>query len=254
MLSVVSVIKGMRGGSQSRLVLCDDGDLYVLKMHPNPQGPNVLANEALGAILMRGLGLKVPGCNKVTINLKTLPLFRELTMETMEGTTVPAFGVHFASRYVGGAGIDVFDFIPESHVFKVKNFEQFAAAYLFDRWANHQDQRQCVYRRRKGGGAYEALFIDNGHLFGGPDWSEVGAKFRDGSLVGGFKNVFDAVGIERWTTLLETRIPRLLDRAVKEIPQEWYQGDINAQCTRLIGRLGIIRAIVEDGSREHTKV
>jgi len=57
---VTQVIKKMAGGSQSRLVLCDDGKIYVLKMHPNPQGPCVLANEALGASLMEGLGFVTP--------------------------------------------------------------------------------------------------------------------------------------------------------------------------------------------------
>jgi hypothetical protein len=51
-LTVTTVIRRMSGGSQSRLIQCDDGKLYVLKMYPNPQGPNVLANEALGSILM----------------------------------------------------------------------------------------------------------------------------------------------------------------------------------------------------------
>jgi len=59
-LTVTMVIKKQPGGAQSRLVLCDDGKLYVLKMHPNPQGPNVLANEALGAMIMGGLGLLAP--------------------------------------------------------------------------------------------------------------------------------------------------------------------------------------------------
>jgi hypothetical protein len=71
-LTVTTVIRRMSGGSQSRLIQCDDGKLYVLKMHPNPQGPNVLANEALGSILMHDLGFLVPRCRPVTINLKAL--------------------------------------------------------------------------------------------------------------------------------------------------------------------------------------
>ena len=61
LLTVTTVIRTQKGGSQSRLVTCDDGKLYVLKMHPNPQGPNVLANEAIGSILLRGLGFLRPG-------------------------------------------------------------------------------------------------------------------------------------------------------------------------------------------------
>ena len=61
---------------------CDDGKLYVLKMNPNPQGPNVLANEALGSILIRGLGLRAPPWKAVTIDLKTVRFFPELAMQT----------------------------------------------------------------------------------------------------------------------------------------------------------------------------
>ena len=81
-LAVTTVVKKQPGGSQSRLVRCDDGKLYVLKMTPNPQGPNVLANEVLGSILMRGLGLPAPPWKPVAINLKTLRLFPELAMQT----------------------------------------------------------------------------------------------------------------------------------------------------------------------------
>ena len=78
LLTVTSVVRTQKGGSQSRLVTCDDGKLYVLKMHPNPQGPNVLANEALGSILLGGLGFFAPRWRRGTINLKTIRLFPDL--------------------------------------------------------------------------------------------------------------------------------------------------------------------------------
>jgi hypothetical protein len=37
-------------GSQRLLLHCDDGKLYVLKMRPNPQGPDVPAYEVLAPI------------------------------------------------------------------------------------------------------------------------------------------------------------------------------------------------------------
>ena len=57
-------------GLQSRLVRCDDGKLYELD-YLNPQGPNVLANEAIGAMLIRGLGgLPMPPWKPVAIDLR----------------------------------------------------------------------------------------------------------------------------------------------------------------------------------------
>ena len=95
-------------------MLCDDGKLYVMKMHPNPQGPNVLANKALGAILLSGLGLTVPLWRPLTINLQTLPLFPELAMEARDKITFPACGVHFGSEFLGGSEVNLFDFIPKA--------------------------------------------------------------------------------------------------------------------------------------------
>jgi hypothetical protein len=151
------VARKQNGGSQSRLVLCDDRKLYVLKMHPNPQGPNVLANEAIGAILLSGLGFTVAPWRPIAINLKTLPSFPELIMETPHGTTLPACGVHFGCEYLGGPEYDLFDFIPGPY--RIRNGEQVAAIRLFDLWANHRDHRQCVYCRPKRTEDYEAVFI-----------------------------------------------------------------------------------------------
>jgi hypothetical protein len=239
---VVQVVKKQRGGSQSRLVLCDDGKFYVLKMHPNPQGNNVLANEALGAILLSALGFLVPPWRPITINLKTLPSFPELIMETADGTKLPACGVHFGSEYLGGPQYDLFDLIPESY--RIRNVEQVAAINLFDLWANHHDYRQWVYRRIKSKGLYEAVFIDNGHLFGGPEWSdEAGVSLKLWSRYFHKPLISECLVMERWLTVFEARIPRLLHEAMAVIPPEWYEGDIYALCARLLQRLECLRGI-----------
>jgi hypothetical protein len=240
--SVVQVVKKQKGGAQSRLVLCDDGKLYVLKMHPNPQGNNVLANEALGVILLSALGFSVPPWRPITINLKTLPLFPELIMETADGTKLPACGVHFGSEYLGGPQYDLFDLIPESY--RIRNGEQVAAINLFDLWANHHDNRQWAYRRIKGKGLYEAICIDNGHLFGGPSWShDCERSVRLWSRLTQERRGTESSTMERYLTLFETRIPQLLLDAVAVVPPEWYKGDIYALCARLLQRLQCLRSI-----------
>jgi hypothetical protein len=238
---VVNVVRRQSGGSQSRLVLCGDGKLYVLKMHPNPQGPNVLANEALGAILLQGLGFSVPPWRPITINIKTLPYFPELAMENSLGTQLPACGVHFGSEYLGGPQFDLFDFIPES--IRIRNGEQAAAIHLFDLWANHHDYRQCVYRRPKQEGDYEAVFIDNGHLFGGPGWSDeptvsvkLWSRYFHRSLMS------ERLVVERWLKIFQARIPKLLLEAAALVPPEWYENDIYALCARLLQRLERLRS------------
>jgi hypothetical protein len=84
----------------------------VLKMHLNPQGPNVLANEALGSILLSGLGFLAPRWRPVTIDLRTVQFFPGLAMETDENeTTFPACGTHFGSEYLGGSEYDLYEFM-----------------------------------------------------------------------------------------------------------------------------------------------
>jgi hypothetical protein len=242
-VSVVTVVKSQRGGSQSRLVLCDDGKLYVLKMFPNPQGPDVLANEALGAILLRGLGFLVPRWRPVTIEPNTLTAFPELTLATTEGMVPPACGVQFGSEYLGGSGVDLYDLLPESRRDRVINAKQFVDIHLFDLWANHQDQRQCVYRRVKKTHDYEAFFIDNGHLFGGPDWSTVSRQPPRAFHYAG-SSIFRGPDVNKCLTLYSSRIPALLCEAISQIPPEWYKNDIVALYARLRQRLEDLKAIV----------
>ena len=56
----VEHVRRLRGGAQSHLLRCDDGDYYVVKFKNNPQGVRILANEMLAGKLARTLGLPVP--------------------------------------------------------------------------------------------------------------------------------------------------------------------------------------------------
>jgi hypothetical protein len=244
-LTVTMVIKAQPGGAQSRLVECDDGKLYVLKMHPNPQGPNVLANEALGAMIMDGLGLRTPRWKPVTIDLKTVRFFPDLAMHTAEKEIIfPACGLHFGSEYLGGPQYDLFDFFPKSYSHKLKDTAQQLAVYLFDVWASHQDERQCLFQRIRGESLYDIFFIDNGHLFGGPKWSEFGYDSRRRSV-----NIQPLLmrdpRIDEWLKLFDSHIPGLLHRAITLVPEEWYQGDVYALYARLLWRLEVIRRLVD---------
>ena len=241
--SVISVARKLTGGSQSRLILCNDRKMYVLKMHPNPQGPNVLANEALGSMLLKGLGFPVPRWRPITIDLQTLCVFPELTMEAKGTRLPPACGIHFGVEYVGGPQYHLLDIIPRSY--RVRNVEQVAGVHLFDLWANHHDHRQFVYRRGvKQKGDYEALIIDNGHLFGGPDWSDETARSLNlWSRCAHKLPMATYLDIERLVRAFEIKIPRLLDEAKALVPREWYRGDIYSLCARLLRRLECLRGL-----------
>jgi hypothetical protein len=245
-LAVTTVVRRQPGGSQSCLVRCDDGKLYVLKMNPNPQGPNVLANEALGSILLRGLGLRAPPWRAVTIDLKTVRFFPELAMQTSaQKISFPACGIHFGSEYLGGPQYDLYNFMPPSYLYRLRSTAQFLPIYLFDIWASHQDERQCVYQRMRGTSLYDSFFIDNGHLFGGPAWSEVEGHCR-GICSGNVQApLIGDPRIELWMKVFEDRIPKLLHEAITAVPGDWYEDDIYLLFARLLWRLETIRTLVD---------
>lgn len=245
LLEITNVVRAQPGGSQSRLVICNDGKPYVLKMHPNPQGPNVLANEALGSIMLRGLGLLAPRWRPVTINLKTVRLFPDLAMLTVDGAiTSPTCGLHFGSEYLGGPQYHLFDFMPKACANNLRTPSQLLPIYLFDVWASQQDERQCIYQKTHETNVYDTFFIDNGHLFGGPDWLEVVGRARMTHSVSIQPPQVGDPGIEHWLKLFEDHIPKLLYHAVAAVPPEWYKGDIYALYARLLWRLEVIRLLV----------
>jgi hypothetical protein len=245
LLTVTSVVRAQRGGSQSRLVMCNDGKLYVLKMHPNPQGSNMLANEALGSILLRGLGFLAPRWRQVTINLKTIRLFPDLAMCAADGRiTFPDCGVHFGSEYLGGPLYHLFDFMPRSRSHTLRSTSQLLPIYLFDIWASQQDERQCIYQRTGSSILYDTFFIDNGHLFGGPTWREVAGRARTTHFDSIQPIMIEDPKIEQCVKVFEDCIPKLLHRAVAAVPPEWYKDDIYALYARLMWRLEFLRLLV----------
>src|ERR1022692_1935477 len=59
-LKASAILKRLSGGLHTVLVKASDGFLYVVRMMDSFQGPNVLANEALGNELAKYLGISVP--------------------------------------------------------------------------------------------------------------------------------------------------------------------------------------------------
>src|SRR5271157_1747313 len=59
-IKAVAHISQVRGGSQARIMLADDGKKYVTKLMGNPQCTRVLANDYLASRLARMIGLSVP--------------------------------------------------------------------------------------------------------------------------------------------------------------------------------------------------
>src|SRR6266851_3223316 len=114
----------------------------------------------------------------------------------------------------------------------------FLGIYIFDVWANHRDHRQAVFSTRQTNRAINAHFIDNGHLFGGPHWD-----FRDkpGAAMCLDRNLYTTTwqesDVDAWISRFETSIPQSLSRVTQQVPQDWYNGNIDELISCLLFRL-----------------
>jgi hypothetical protein len=164
--SVVRFIRKLRGGSQAVLAEADDGLLYVVKFTNNLQGPNVLFNESIGSELYRACSLPIAEWTPVRISATFLNRNRACWMETATGFLKPSCGLAFGSRFLGDENTRLFEMLPASRFGLVRNLPQFWLAWMVDICAEHGDNRQAIFQQSDW--ALRAVFIDHGHLFGGP--------------------------------------------------------------------------------------
>jgi hypothetical protein len=157
-------LRKLRGGSQPVLARASDGELYVVKFANNLQGSNVLFNECAGNLLYRTCGLPVPDWKILTVDASFLDRNPGCWMETENGRLRPEEGFCYGSRYLGG---NVLEILPGSSMNRVENRVCFWLAWLVDICAGHTDNRQALFQENDKGGL-RAVFVDHGHLLGGP--------------------------------------------------------------------------------------
>ena len=85
-IKAVAHISQVRGGSQARIMLADDGKRYVVKFQGNPQCTRVLANDYLACRLARMVGLSVPEPVIILLDEETI-LEQQITF-TLAGRAV----------------------------------------------------------------------------------------------------------------------------------------------------------------------
>jgi len=249
-LEIQEFIRPLRGGSQSRLVRCNDGKLYVLKMNGNPQGPNLLANELLGSHLLRGLGLSAPLAVPVYIDQHTIDA-NGLSFATPAGFKRVVQGWQLALELASDKEGSLFEWISPSHIERFSNVNELLAIYVFDVWASHRDRRQCVFEYHRDLRCYSAWFIDNGHLFGGPDWSRLNEGPRGATSPYVVPPKEDCFELHQWASRFRKHLPRLLCEGMEMIPTEWYKSDIAAMVSVLTNRLKNLSRLIREDIRHH---
>jgi hypothetical protein len=247
-LSANKYIRKMKGGSQSILVRVNDGRHYVVKMTDNPIGPNLLANEHMGSLLAKAVGLPVAETRGIFISDSFIDSHPDLWFELPSGTRRPDKGMHFGSLFVGQtSGADrPTEYISPSRVSTITNREAFLGMYLLDVWANHQDNRQAIFCRSSTN-EVEVCFIDHGHMFGGPQWNFQG---NPGSALhlemAVYTDLWHDEQVALWISRFQAIIPDALTSIVSPMASEWYSGDLNALSSELTDRLLRLPELVQE--------
>jgi hypothetical protein len=233
------LIRKMRGGAQAHLLEATDGHCYVVKFVNNPQHRRILANEWIASVFLRYLGIATPEVAMVRVSAEFLRENPEAHLQLGSHRSPLEPGWHFGSRYPGHPERTVvYDFLPDSLLDQVQNFQEFLGVLAFDKWTGNADSRQAVFFRARlkdwlpGTEAHPlrmgfvAQMVDNGYVFEGPQW-----RFSDTTAQGLYFRPMVYGGVSGWGSF-EPWLERIVhfpedmvDHALKQIPPPWIEGE-----------------------------
>src|SRR5256885_1180538 len=254
MLHALEQIRRMRGGAQSHLMRCSDGNYYVVKFQNNPQHRRILVNELLGTRLAARLNLPTARVEIIEVSEELIRLTHELAMEMPRSRIPCEAGLQFGSLYPGDPRrLTLHDFLPDEQLREVQNLHDFAGMLVFDKWTCNTNGRQTLFFREAPGVSsrlapdkrlaspensaaetpvdrYKAMMIDQGFCFNAGEWN-----YPDAPLRGLYarNRVYEGVtGMESFTPWID-RIQhhiteRVLAGLLEQIPPAWYEDDYDA--------------------------
>lgn len=168
----VEQIRQMRGGAQSHLMRCEDGDYYVVKFQNNPQHRRILVDEMLGTRLASILGLPTTAICVLYVSEELIGLTPDLCIELSRQRIPCQPGPQFGSRFPGDPHrLAPFDFLPDPLLMSVENLHDFAGMLVFDKWTCNTNGRQTLFYRKEAekpqeaGASYCTVMIDQGFCF-----------------------------------------------------------------------------------------
>ena len=253
----VQHVRRMRGGAQAHLMRARDGHFYVVKFQNNPQHLRVLANELLATRLAERLGLPVPVAEVVKVESWLIENTPELHMDLGGALEACAPGLQFGARYVcDPAEGQIFDYLPESLLAKVKNNAAFAGMLVLDKWLGNANGRQAVFSKKAQERKYTVTFIDQGYCFNAGDWD-----FPDSALRGvyPYNRVYERVGgwesFAPWLDRAENFAPEIIRQIAGDIPPEWIANDwpaLEKLVETIVARRSRIRELIT-GFRESSR-
>ena len=256
MLHAIEQIRRMRGGAQSQLMRCSDGNYYVVKFQNNPQHRRILVNELLGTRLARRLGLPTTPVEIIHVSEELIHLTPELCMEMARARVPCQAGLQFGSRYPGDPRkLTLHDFLPDEQLRAVENLHDFAGMLVFDKWTCNTNGRQAIFFRQEPrhmpeqgndreepgdarDASYEAVMIDQGFCFNAGEWNYPDAPLR--GLYARNRVYEGVIGMESFAPWVERLLKKItedvLGTILCDIPPEWYEDDYDAM-TRVVQQL-----------------
>jgi|SRR5271165_1691436 len=265
-INAIRLIRKMRGGAQAHLLQCDDGHFYVVKFRNNPQHRRILVNEWLASAFLRYLDVSTPPVEIVNLSAEFLASHPDVHIQLGSRRLAVESGWHFGSRYPGDpAKVIVYDFIPDLMLDKVANRDEFLGVLAFDKWIGNADARQSIFFRarlqpwpvtKRDQGqrlGFVASMMDHGYIFDGPHWT-----FSDSPLQGlyfrpaVYRSAKSFDDFQPWLDRVMHLPEEIVDRAQKQIPPEWLDGDepaFDALLNKLMARRKRVPDLIEDSRR-----
>jgi hypothetical protein len=265
-INAIRLIRKMRGGAQAHLFQCDDGHFYVVKFRNNPQHRRILVNEWMASAFLQYLELSTPPVEIVNLSAEFLGANPEVHIQLGSRHSPAEPGWHFGSRYPGDpAKIIVYDFIPDLLLDKVANRDEFLGVLAFDKWIGNADARQSIFFRarlqqwspakadRPQRLGFIASMMDHGYIFAGPHWN-----FPDSPLQGlyfrpsVYRSARSLDDFQPWLDRLMHLPDEIVDRAQKQIPPAWLEGDeaeFEALLNKLMRRRQRVPDLIEESRR-----
>lgn len=256
------LIRKMRGGAQAHLIEAADGRFYVVKFRNNPQHRRILVNEWLSAAFLDYLRITTATAAIIELTPAFLEANSDVFIQLGTKRVAVEPGWHFGSLFPGDpATLAVYDFLPDALLPRVVNPREFLGILVADKWLANADSRQCVFYRAQisargvpsGRVGFVALMIDHGYGFNGPHW-----QFQDSPLQGLYfrPNFYQDVrgydSFEPWLGQVRHFPWEVIDRASKQLPPAWIEGD-EASLQRLLEQLMARRSKVAELVRDCTR-
>src|SRR5260370_1443436 len=251
MVRALEQIRRMRGGAQSHLMRCDDGEYVGGKVQNKCEDTRVLVNELLGTRLAARLGLHTTPVAIISVSEDLIRLTPDLCMEMPRARIPCRAGLQFGSRYPGDPHrLTLLDFLPDKQLMEVENLHEFPGMLVFDKWTCNTNGRQTLFFREQEDGAetaelrYRAVMIDQGFCFNAGEWN-----FPDAPLRGLYARNRVYEGATRRDSFVPSR-----ERLEKRITERVFDEGVNIGVIMFDPMKGALRLRLVEEQDEYARI